>query len=189
MSILSNAWQMPPFPVNWSDWGGIATVFAVAVAAIAAWPAYRQFAELVRTRKLQALSGVFEIISSERARTDRRYVFHHLTGDTTTISPTDRDAIERVAVDFEQIGSLMKHGLVPKEELLVHHAAVIARTWQVLKPYIDHRNEMLKGNYAQNFRWLGIEARSYLHRMGMQGEFEILKYVPDRPTRQVRRRR
>lgn len=180
---------MPIFPNTWSDWGGIATIIAVVVAAIAAWPTYRQLAELVRTRKLEALTGVFELISSERARLDRRYIFHNLRNRPDEITPMDRDAIERVAVDFERVGSLVKLGLVPAEELLSHHAAVIARAWQVLEPYIAHRATQLRGNYAQNFLWLGNEARGYLHRTGQEGTFPIVAYVPN-PTvrRKVRRR-
>ena len=172
-------------PKDWAELGGLAASIGLFAAAFAAWAAYKQLVELVRTRKLEALSRVFDLISSVEARRARRFVMHELASPPDSITPRERDAIEQIAVDFERIGSLVRLGLVPQAELLAHHAPVIARTWQRLEPYLEYRAKVLGGNYAHNFRWLGKEAQGHLHRMGEQGVLPAVRYVPDV---QVRRR-
>jgi hypothetical protein len=180
----------PATPTSWQDWGGVATVVAVGVALVAVYPAYVQLVELVRTRKHEALTGVLLLMSSERARADRRYL-HHVLKDKAplSISPMDRDHIERVCVDFEYIGSLVRHGLVPQQELLEHHSAVIVRTWKVLKPHVEHRNDVLKGDYAHSFVWLGTTAIRFRDEAGLSNDLGSVEFVPDPPVRRMVRRK
>ena len=156
-----------PISPDWQSWGGFATVVAVPIALVAALAAYWQLRELARSRKLEALAGAFELLSSERSRADRALAYLYAEAGAPEPTPAALAAINRVSVDFERIASLTRLRLVPERELVSHHSEVIVRAWDAVKTHIDDRRARFGGEHASNFKWLAKRASKYRERSGV----------------------
>ena len=78
-----------------------------------------------------------------------------------------RQQIERVCVDFDVIGNLVQHGLVPLKELLEGHYDVIIKVWDAAESFVTkRRNRKDYGQYVPMFEKLKIKAEKYRSARG-----------------------
>ena len=147
-------------PDFWSVLASVATVFGFAVVIWASIIAVRQLKESTRTRHLEAMLQVYQMIGNEDARSSRRLVYN-LDAEPGQLTAEQRDCVEKVTVSFDRIGFLVKSGLVPKDHFFESHCEVVIRSWRKLEPYIDHHIQKVGGRHAHHFRFLAQEAEKY----------------------------
>jgi len=146
---------------SWSDAGGLISAAAMLVAVIAALVAVWQLREMNRARRLEALSRVFELLSSDEARNDRALLYSTVDSAEGKISDEQAGAAERVCVSFDKIGSWVQLGLVPEFDLLRHHSEVIERSWLAAAKYTRSHQAAFGGERGLSFKWLAQRATTY----------------------------
>ena len=158
----------------WSLLASMATVLAAVLATAAAVFALRQLREMTRTRHLEAMLRVFEMMGGDEPRMQRRFIFTELKSSPDRVTPEERWKIEQVSVTFDRIGRLVQLGLVPEEELFAGHCEVIIRCWRRLKPYIEYHRQQLGGRHAKVFEGLATLAEAYHKRHFPNDRIEIV---------------
>ena len=134
--------------------GFIILIFTIIIAL-------RQFKEMIKSRHLEALIKVYELIGSESARMDRFYIFNKLNPAPDKISMDGWLYIQRVSTTFDKIGMLVKAGLIPQKELFESHYETIVRSWIKLEPYIEYYRDNIGGRHVHNFQELARKAKIY----------------------------
>src|SRR5918912_4022586 len=120
-------------PNLWSTLASVATVIGVSVVIPTAVIALRQLKEMTKARHLEAMLKVYEMIGSESARKQRKFIYTELTSAPEALTSDERDQVEQVCVAFDRIGILVRSDLIPKDELFAGHCEVIIRTWRKLE--------------------------------------------------------
>lgn len=159
----------------WTLFSSISTTIAAIIAAVAAIIAIKQLREMAKTRHLEAMLRVYEMIGNESAREDRRFIFNNLSSPPELITDEERNRIERVSVTLDRVGKLIKSGLVPKEEFLNSHYEMVVRCWKVLEPYILHHENKVGGRHSSHFKYLYNVADKYHNRHFPNTEIRIVK--------------
>ena len=145
----------------WSAVSAIGSVLALLFVAVASWIALRQFKELVRTRHLDGILRVYDLIGSQDARAARRFVFTQLQSAPGQLTDSERENVEYIAVTMDRVGFLTINGLIPEKELLESHCEVFFRTWDKVGPHITWREQATGDRYAPHYRALAERARKY----------------------------
>jgi hypothetical protein len=148
-------------PIFWSTLASIATVLGVVFVISAAMVALRQLKEMTKARHLEAMLQVYEMIGSEAARKNRRFIYTELKSAPEELTFEERELVEKVIVVYERIGKLVESDLVPRDELLEGHCEVILRSWKKLEPYIRHYRKVSSGRHAKHFETLARVAQEY----------------------------
>ena len=139
----------------------IATVATAAIAIVAAMFALVQVREMTRTRHLEAMLRVFEMLGAEDARKQRRFIYTQLKSSPNGLSAEEQWVVEQVTVTFDRLGRLVQMGLVPREELFQGHCEVVIRAWIRLKPYVYYHRSRVGGRHGHNFEELAKSAQEY----------------------------
>lgn len=158
-------------PSFWNAVTAIAAVISLVVVVYGASVALRQLKELTRTRHLEAMLSVYELIGSDQARDSRRFLYSQLRSSPGDADDNEWMHVDRVAALFDRIGSLAKANLIPVDELLDSHSDVLIRSWAVVEPYAHHRRRLTGANHVRNFEWLAELAR--MRRAQIEGGAEL----------------
>jgi hypothetical protein len=148
----------------WSAVSAISAATGLAVVIFATIIGLQQLRELVRARHLDAIMRVYDMISSDDARSARRHVYTQLSADPPHTSAGDWRRIEEVCVVFDKVGAMTASQLVPEDELFKSHCLVILRSWVKVEPYVDYRESILDSRYVSHFRDLAARAERYRNR-------------------------
>lgn len=151
-------------PVVWSILASMATVLGFVVVSYTAVVAMKQFREMTKSRHLEAMLKVYDKISSQEARNQRRFIYSRLKSPPEEITEEEREQVEQVSITMDNIGKLVKDGLVPAHELLDSHCEVFVRTWKKLHPYILHHRKIIGGRHVEHFEWLAVIAQQHYHK-------------------------
>jgi hypothetical protein len=144
------------------DIASIATTGGALVVIYAAYVAVGQLREMTKARHLEAMLRVYEIIGSENARPSRKFIHSELASQPESMTPEERDHIERTAVALDQVGALTEAGLVPIGPLFSSHGEMIFRTWEKVVPYVQYRRQNIDSTFATHFEKLASSAQHYL---------------------------
>ncbi|MFC2104791.1 hypothetical protein ACFLS4_05520 [Bacteroidota bacterium] len=163
----------------WSIASSCVTVIGFTVVIFTAIIALRQFKEMIKSRHMEGLINVYELMGNEQARIDRYHIYNKLKKDPEKISLDDWKCIQRVSTSFDKIGLLVKAGLVPKKELLESHYEVFIRSWIKLEPYIKNYRKQIGGRHVNHFEELANEAKNYHQENFPNVELKIIKVEKD----------
>ncbi len=166
----------------WTLFSSISTTIAAIIAAIAAIIAIKQLSEMAKSRHLEAILRVYEMIGNDSARHDRKFIFNNLNSPPESITDEERNKIERISVTLDRVGKLIKSGLVPKNEFLDSHYEMVIRCWKVLEPYILYHENKIGGRHAPHFKYLYDIADKYHCKHYPNTQIKIVKL--DAPERQ-----
>ncbi|MFZ4658456.1 MAG: DUF4760 domain-containing protein [Caldilineaceae bacterium] len=175
MELLTN-------PNFWATLASIATVLGFAVVIWAAFVALAQLKEMTRSRHLEAMLQLYEMIGSDQARADRRYIYSKLKSSPENLSSEEWDYVEKVSVIFDRIGNLANHGLVPKDEFFESHCEIIIRSWTKLEPYIRYRRRLYGGRFANQFEQLANNASKYHSKHFPDNSLDIIDHSANEPV-------
>jgi hypothetical protein len=143
----------------WSDLASLAGIIGAGVVIYAAVVAVRQLKEMARSRNLEAMLRVYELIASKEARASRRFIYTELSSEPDAVTSEELDKIEEVSVTFDRVGALVGAGLVPADLLFASHRDMIIRAWDRLAPYVAYHRLQRYAAYARHFEQLAGLAR------------------------------
>lgn len=161
-------------PNLWSTLASIATVIGVGFVIPTAVVALRQLKEMTKARHLEAMLKVYEMIGSESARKQRKFIYTELKSTPEELTFDEREQVEQICVAFDRIGILVGSDLIPKDELFAGHGQVIIRTWTKLEPYIKHHRKMIGNYHAKHFEALAALAQEYHSEHSPDENLEIV---------------
>jgi hypothetical protein len=147
--------------VAWNVLASIATIIAAIVVVFAAYLTVRQLAEMTKSRHLEGMLKVYEMIGSDEARRSRRYIYEKLRSEPESVSESERSHIEEVSVLLDKIGALTESGLIPGALLFESHGVMIVRIWERLEPYILYYRQFRGPKYVRHFERLAVSAQRY----------------------------
>ncbi len=145
----------------WSDAASVATIIGAGVVIYAAVVAVGQLKEMTKTRHLEAMLRVYDMIASPEARASRRFIYSELRSAPDRVTSEEREKIEEVSVMLDRVGALVSAGLVPKNLLFASHREMIIRSWEKLAPYINYWRMHRYPSFASHFELLADLAKKY----------------------------
>lgn len=151
-------------PDFWSMLADISTALGFGMVIYAAIVGLTHLREATRTRHLEAMLRVYEMIGSKHARAQRRFIYTQLRSTPEDLTPEEREVVEEVSVTFDKIGNLVEKGLVPEDELMTTHCEIFIRAWQTLEPYIMHYRQLISENHVKSFERLYRIALDYYRK-------------------------
>lgn len=149
---------------TWELLSSIVTVLGFFVLTYTAVVTLRQLKEMTKTRHLEGMLKVYEMIGSDEARKKRRYLYTQLSTKPENLTLEEREIIENVSVTFDRVGKLVEAGLVPRNELLASHCEIFIRTWRTVEPHILSFRKVIGGRYVEHFEKLAKEAETYFSK-------------------------
>ncbi|HUC24576.1 MAG TPA: DUF4760 domain-containing protein [Streptosporangiaceae bacterium] len=165
----------------WNILASVATIVAAIVVSFAAYLAVRQLKEMTKSRNLEGMLRIYEMIASEDARRSRRFIYEKLKSEPQDVSDEERRYVEDVSVMFDRVGALAEAGLIPEALLFQSHGEVITRMWDRLEPHILYRRRQ-PGNatHVSHFEKLAMSARKYqaARRLKIDSESACLSTLP-----------
>lgn len=145
----------------WSVIASVSTTLGFGVVIVGTLLASRQLREMTRTRHLEAMLRIYELLAGEGPRSARRFIYTQLKNPPESVTAEEREQIEKVSIQMDTLGRLVSAGLVPTEQLLDGHAEVFIRAWTVLQPYVVHHRRLLGSRHGQSFEYLAGVAKEY----------------------------
>ena len=160
----------------WSILSSIASVLGFTVVIWTAFMALGQLKEMARSRHLEAMLQVYEMIGSDQARADRRFIYVKLKSIPASLTAEEWEYVEKVSAVFDRIGNLASHGLIPEEEFFQSHCEIIIKAWMKLEPYIMYRRRVYGGRFANQFEQLSKDACKYHAKHFPGNKIEVINH-------------
>jgi hypothetical protein len=145
----------------WSSAASVATIIGAGVVIYAAVVAVGQLKEMTKTRHLEAMLRVYDMIASPEARASRRFIYSDLRSAPGKVTSEEREKIEDVSVMLDRVGALVSAGLVPQDLLFASHREMIIRSWDKLAPYVAYNRLHRYPSFASHFEQLASLARNH----------------------------
>jgi hypothetical protein len=143
-----------------------------SVAVFALGYAVRQVKEARKARVLSAYLTFESRLTSPQARQDRRFIYEKNLDSPATLTPEEREIIERVCVPFDILGVLVREDLMYRPLVFKPFYDVIIKYWIKTFDFICYeRNPGRKfQTYMQDFQYLYDQSEEFRR---MQGYPEI----------------
>jgi len=138
--------------MSWNDAADIATCVQTVLLLIAAFFAVGQVREASQARKLAILMPLRYEIDSLAARRNRQALFNDLPDDLTSLSPEQEEIVDRVVVEYDNLGQLLRARLIDFALLAQFYSPSTERCWRKVEPWIE-KERTRRGNhlYANAF--------------------------------------
>jgi hypothetical protein len=164
--LLQRTGNAPDF---WAMAGVLSAALGPAVLLGGSALAYRQLAEVARSRHLGIADRLFEELNSPENIEARRWIFQHLPHDPKESVPTlpdeGRKAIKRVLNSLDRVAFLTQEGWIPDEMIMSWMNPMIVKAWAKLEPYVEYeRRRRDEPDYYQNVRTLAQRCMAWRSR-------------------------
>lgn len=142
----------------------ITDIAGVAIVGLVIVTVYYQ----KRERKFDGMMEVFKLLNGKEQRESRLKLFEafHMYKKTNDLglyqSELYREYVERTIDDMDEIGSLVRNGLVSKDLFLDVFWNTTIRCWNASREFVDYRRSSRHfPHYMINFETLAKEAELY----------------------------
>jgi hypothetical protein len=119
--------------------------------------------ESAKSRQVSALFEVFNNISTDQARKDRKYVYNNLPDAMEGLPENGWRIANRVWTSLDHVGLLVENGLVDEKLVMEMYCELIIKCWIKLRPHIEMLRVKQGGRYQKYFELLATRAEAY-HR-------------------------
>ena len=143
----------------------IASVIGAGTVLFATLYGVRQYREGVKSRYLDGLTHVYELLSGDQARADRDQVYAlpdeaDPKRDTFT---TELALVRKVTARYDFVGHLVKSGILPAQYVVPVYFDQVVRVWEKTLPYTDYiaTSRGLGAAFHLRFRDLYQRCRDY----------------------------
>ena len=138
----------------WTAISAVSTLVEATVVTATAILVFIQLKEMAAARSLEALSRVFDTVTTEEMSEARRYVLSQELPPPGEASPEVYRKMHKVWVSFDNLGLLVDHGMLPEEIALDMFYDTVVRCWQKLETHIQHERETRGTKYQKFFEML-----------------------------------
>lgn len=136
----------------------VEAVIAIVIFAYASVVA-REFRESIKTRYLDGMKYVRDLIATPEAGEKRDWVYNELGNVTRPLSREDADRVRAICRDFDFIGLLCRKGLLPTEIITETYSRNILEMWDRLRPSVEELRQTAHDPYYYlEFEWLALKA-------------------------------
>ena len=135
----------------WTAVSAIATLVEATVVTVTAILVYIQLKEMAAARSLEALSRVFDTVTTEEMSEARRYVLNQELPPPGEAPPEAYRKMHKVWVSFDNLGLLVDHRMLPEEIALDMFYDTVVECWQKLEPHIQHERDTRGTKYQKFF--------------------------------------
>ena len=141
----------------------VITIYAILWAKRQVDEAKKAVDEAKKGRVLSAYLTFENRLNDENARDDRRYLYEHNLENPLTITPTEREILERVCTTFDILGVLVREDLMYRPLVFKPFYDVIIKCWLQALDFIKfERSPNRKAKtYMQDFEYLYEQAEKY----------------------------
>jgi hypothetical protein len=147
----------------WVAIAAIAAAIQTVIIAAAAYYAFTQVRESRKDRRANILLSLRDYIDSAESRQNRYALFNELPDDLTSGLTVEQDrVIDRVVVEYENIGSLVVKGFIDFKLIADLYGNSAERSWKRVKPWVQkERARRNNGTYVPNFEKFAKECTEY----------------------------
>jgi hypothetical protein len=159
-----------PSPQAYRIAADISTIVACVVFVVTLLVTWRRVTEATKSRHLEGMLRVLDILGSEEARSERRSLYLKYNRgklDPATLQDEERRLSERVCIPFDRVGVLVDAHLVPEDDILKYHYDIILRSWSILEPLVKDYQCRLGRQYYGCFAELAQKAQKYCRQKGI----------------------
>jgi hypothetical protein len=148
--------------MSWGDAGDIATCVQAVLLVVAAYFAVGQVSEASKARKLAIIMPLRYEIDSLDARRNRHALFNDLPEDLTSLTPEQDEIVDRVVVEYDNLGRLIRAKLIDFDLLAQFYSQSTERCWRKVEPWIG-KERARRGNdlYANGFEMFAERCIAY----------------------------
>jgi hypothetical protein len=115
--------------------------------------------EAVKSRHLEGIRYVKDLIGSNEASEQRKWVYQELKKISWPLTDEHREIALAVCRDFDHIGYLCRKGLIPVDLIVETYNRNILDMWNRLERFIIQWRKQIKDeDYFWEFEWLAHEA-------------------------------
>jgi len=139
----------------------VATLFANVATVAALFFLLYEIRQSTKSRYLEGAVHLFEYFNTEESKEARRIIYSAgaLKHD---IEEEERKSAEQIWAYFNQMGILVKEGLLPRKIALEMYSETTIRCWKALEKNIkEERKKRQVPTYMHYFEWLYNESVQY----------------------------
>jgi hypothetical protein len=134
---------------------GVLTILLLTIALVFG----REIREAVRARHLDGVKYVKELIGTQEASNNRRWVYQELEEANRPLLPEDESRVLDICRDFDHIGYLCRKELIPVDLVVETYNRNILDMWNRLEEFINMwRQQRNDDDYFWEFQWLAEKA-------------------------------
>lgn len=163
----------------WSAISAIATCIQTVILIAASYYALNQFREARRARVLAILMPLRYEIDGPESRENRFKLFNELPEDLTSLTREQDLVVDQVVVEYDNLGKLIRVGLVDFEVLASMYSLSTERCWRRVAPWVAKERERRGGGlYAEPFQMFAercIEYNAQTHTEELQPFKRVVK--------------
>jgi hypothetical protein len=131
------------------------------VAALALLVVAMEIRESMKARHLEGMRYIKSLISSEEAAEKRKWAYQELRKASWPLSPDDEREALAICRDFDHIGFLCRHGLIPVDLVAETYNHNIVDMWNRLQRFVtEWRDQRGDEDYFWEFEWLAGRAEA-----------------------------
>lgn len=130
---------------KWAVASAVATCVQTVILLTAAYFAVGQVKEASRARKLAILMPLRYDIDSPAARNNRYVLFNDLPEDLTSLDDAQDKVVDRVVVEYDNLGQLVRAKLIDFKLLASLYAPSTERCWRRVKPWVEKERDRRGG--------------------------------------------
>lgn len=140
------------------------------VAIVGVIVTYITFYYQKKYQRLSSIMEAFRLLNDDVHRKAREATYNmyraYNKGELDAYDRVDvKDQIAMVRADFDQMGSLVRNNLIPRDEFLSAYWHTILLCWKALEHNIEEQCSLRQNpKYMENFRSLKAEATVYWHK-------------------------
>ena len=136
----------------------------------------RDIRESVKTRYLDGMKYVRDLLASPEAVERRRWVHQDLNNVARPLSIENADKVRAVCRDFDNIGLLCRKRLLPTDIIAETYSRNILEMWRQLQPSIDELRQATNDPYYfLEFEWLANQATKARESLVRKSPTETLR--------------
>lgn len=124
---------------SWGDFGGLVAAVALVPTILAIGFAAWQAREAARSRRLELIARLIEVLGAEDKRRDRAVLYRASSRGVkySDLRREHREAIERAIVSFDLFAALSKLDLLNRKELVIVAGDVVKLAYPKAEMYFD----------------------------------------------------
>jgi hypothetical protein len=147
---------------KYSVWAAFVSSGAVLASIIVLlW----QVKKLRQATAAQSFFSAAERLQGEALREDRSYLFG-LRDNKTPVSDWDIRRVERVCHNYDVVGIMVRHKMLPRELIIDSWGNSLYSSWPIVEPLIERYGEKRGRNFWDDYKWLSEEAKKYAVKHG-----------------------
>ncbi len=151
--------------MDWNAIGAIATAIGAIATAVGVLLIAWQLLEVQHATHAQAFFAATVRLQDEKLRSDRAMVFGLREKPVKAWSSDERAAAERVCHNYDVIGIMAKHGMLPTIMIIDSWGNSLRETWPILRPLVDdYRMNRHAPEFWDDFEWLATKAQKLHER-------------------------